>query len=94
MSFGLAATHGELRGRVAAIATGKLLRTPADPSVAIIDGTRRLLEKQSKPPAELDLFIHATTLVTNTIIERKGATYYAVAAGLVRIVQAILRETS
>jgi N-methylhydantoinase A/oxoprolinase/acetone carboxylase beta subunit len=56
-----------------AIATGKLLTTPADPSIAIIDGTRRLLEKQRKPPAELDLFIHATTLVTNTIIERKGA---------------------
>jgi lactate/malate dehydrogenase, alpha/beta C-terminal domain len=28
------------------------------------------------------------------IIERKGATYYAVAAGVVRIIQAILRDES
>jgi len=60
-------------GATGVIATGKLLTTPADPSVAIIDGTRRLLEKQRKAPADLDLFIHATTLVTNTLIERKGA---------------------
>ncbi len=50
-----------------------MLTTPADPSVAIINGTRRLLQKHGKSPAELDLFIHATTLVTNTLIERKGA---------------------
>lgn len=60
-------------GTSGAIATGKLLTTPADPSIAIIDGTRRLLEKSAKQPADLDLFIHATTLVTNTLIERKGA---------------------
>jgi N-methylhydantoinase A/oxoprolinase/acetone carboxylase beta subunit len=55
------------------IATGKLLTTPADPSAAILDGTRRLLAKRKIAPADLDLFLHATTLVTNTIIERKGA---------------------
>ncbi len=60
-------------GGTGAIATGKLLTTPADPSIAIIDGTRRLLKKHGKSPADLDLFIHATTLVTNTLIERKGA---------------------
>ncbi|MDB5811534.1 MAG: N-methylhydantoinase [Betaproteobacteria bacterium] len=60
-------------GATGAIATGKLLTTPADPSIAIIDGTRRLLERQRKTPADLALFIHATTLVTNTLIERKGA---------------------
>jgi len=60
-------------GATGAIATGKLLTTPADPSLAIIDGTRRLLQKHGKSPADLDLFIHATTLVTNTLIERKGA---------------------
>ena len=60
-------------GATGAIATGKLLTTPADPSIAIIDGTRRLLKKHGKSPADLDLFIHATTLVTNTLIERKGA---------------------
>ena len=60
-------------GATGAIATGKLLTTPADPSIAIIEGTRRLLQKHGKSPADLDLFIHATTLVTNTLIERKGA---------------------
>lgn len=60
-------------GATGEISTGKLLTTPADPSVAIMDGTRRLLKKRGKAPAEMALFIHATTLVTNTIIERKGA---------------------
>ena len=55
------------------ISTGKLLTTPADPSVAILEGTLRLLKKRGKALADVGYFMHATTLVTNTIIERKGA---------------------
>src|SRR5581483_12362086 len=55
------------------ISTGKLLTTPHDPSAAILDGTSRLLARKEVAPADLELFLHATTLVTNTIIERKGA---------------------
>ncbi|MBR0662785.1 hydantoinase/oxoprolinase family protein [Roseomonas hellenica] len=54
--------------------TGKLLTTPDDPSRAIIDGTVRLLEETGLTPADLHSVIHGTTLVTNTIIERTGAT--------------------
>ncbi len=42
--------------------------------------------------AELDRIYEQTRDAAYHIIERKGATYYAVAAGLVRIVEAILRD--
>jgi N-methylhydantoinase A len=53
--------------------TGKLLTTPADPSVAIIAGVERLLREVDLTPADLHSVIHGTTLITNTIIERTGA---------------------
>ena len=62
--------HDETNGT---LSTGKLLTTPDDPSIAILAGTRRLLAKPGRGVSAIDLFIHATTLVTNTIIERKGA---------------------
>jgi L-lactate dehydrogenase len=45
-------------------------------------------------PAELRAIFEATRDAAYQIIERKGATYYAVAAGLMRIVEAILRDQS
>lgn len=42
--------------------------------------------------AALDAIFEGTRDAAYRIIERKGATYYAVAAGLVRLVQAILRD--
>ena len=42
--------------------------------------------------AELDEIFRQTRDAAYHIIERKGATYYAVAAGLLRIVEAILRD--
>ncbi|QIN84463.1 L-lactate dehydrogenase [Rubrobacter tropicus] len=42
--------------------------------------------------SELDDIFRRTREAAYAIIERKGATYYAVAAGLVRIVEAILRD--
>ncbi len=45
-------------------------------------------------PAALGKIFEATRDAAYQIIERKGATYYAVAAGLVRIVEAILRDQS
>ncbi len=43
-------------------------------------------------PAALQAIFEATRDAAYHIIERKGATYYAVAAGLTRIVEAILRD--
>jgi len=55
------------------IYTGKRLTTPGDPSVAIIEGVERLLSEAKTAIGEVDSIVHGTTLVTNTVIERKGA---------------------
>ena len=57
-------------GRVAASA--KVLTTAADPSLAIEAGIERLLEHVG--PEEVREVVHATTLISNALIERKGAT--------------------
>ena len=44
--------------------------------------------------ADMDNIFHQTRDAAYEIIERKGATYYAVAAGIMRIVEAILRDQS
>ncbi len=55
------------------IFTGKRLTTPDDPSVAITEGLERLVEEAGTGIPELDAVVHGTTLVANTMIERKGA---------------------
>ncbi len=56
------------------VRTGKLLTTPDDPSEAILNGIARILREADLKPEDLHSVIHGTTLVTNTIIERTGAT--------------------
>jgi len=51
----------------------KCLTTPADPSDAVEEGIRGLLERVPGFMSEIDEIIHGTTLVINAIIERKGA---------------------
>ena len=51
----------------------KVLTTHADPVAGILEGTRRLLEQCGVPPASIARVVHATTLFTNALIERKGA---------------------
>lgn len=55
------------------IFTGKRLTTPEDPSLAITNGLERLVSESGTSVPELDAVVHGTTLVANTIIERKGA---------------------
>ena len=55
------------------IFTGKRLTTAADPSIAITAGVARLLADAQTPIGELHSIVHGTTLVANTVIERKGA---------------------
>jgi len=52
---------------------GKTLTTYPDPTVGIINGVQQLIEEYNLKPAELTGIVHGTTLVTNAIIERKGA---------------------
>ncbi len=56
-----------------AIELGKILTTPGDPSAGALDGLRRLLASLGRPAREIKNLLHATTLVTNAIIERRGA---------------------
>ena len=50
----------------------KLLTTPQDPSVAVLEGICKLLESGNVPIAQVASVIHGSTLVTNSVIERKG----------------------
>jgi N-methylhydantoinase A len=60
----------EAAGRVM---TGKRLTTPEDPGRAILDGIARLLDEAGAGIGAVKQVVHGTTLVTNTVIERKGA---------------------
>ncbi|MGB9436683.1 MAG: hydantoinase/oxoprolinase family protein, partial [Desulfobacterales bacterium] len=51
----------------------KCLTTPGDPSDAVEQGIRELLERTPGFMPQIEEIIHGTTLVINAIIERKGA---------------------
>jgi N-methylhydantoinase A len=51
----------------------KVLSTPRDYSEAISEGCAALLTELAIDPADIGEFVHATTVATNTLIERKGA---------------------
>ena len=55
------------------IAVAKRLTTPADPSIAVIEGAAALLRREDVSMAEVESIAHGTTLVTNAVIERRGA---------------------
>ena len=56
-----------------ALTVHKTLTDPTDPSRALIQGLRELLDEVGFSPEDLRLVVHSTTLATNSIIERKGA---------------------
>src|SRR5947209_19548891 len=56
-----------------AFAVGKALTTPDDPSEAVQSVLVETLQRAGIEPADLQTLVHGTTLVTNAIIERKGA---------------------
>jgi len=47
--------------------------TPADYAEAIIKGVTAFCEEQRAPPGQIAEIVHATTVATNAILERKGA---------------------
>ncbi len=51
----------------------KVLTSYPDPSEAVLEGVRRLLKERVFKAEEVSRTIHGTTLVTNTLIERRGA---------------------
>ena len=52
---------------------GKILTTPEDPSDAVEKGLAELLEREGIDASQIRTIVHGTTLVTNALIERKGA---------------------
>ena len=56
-----------------AVDLNKCLTTPDDPSRGVMDGLAPLLAKAGIGGGGLDIAIHATTLITNALIERAGA---------------------
>ena len=51
----------------------KVHSTPADPSQAVLSGTASICSQAGIKPAEIDSFLHGTTVATNAILQGKGA---------------------
>jgi N-methylhydantoinase A len=51
----------------------KQLTTPSDPSEAVLSGTATLLKAEDVQIEAVETIVHGTTLVTNAVIERRGA---------------------
>ncbi|MEQ9124839.1 MAG: hydantoinase/oxoprolinase N-terminal domain-containing protein, partial [Alphaproteobacteria bacterium] len=70
----------------------KLLTTHDDPARAVLDGVNRVIAEDDVPAAEIGRVVHATTLFTNALIERKGARTGLIATEGFRDVVEIGRE--
>lgn len=53
--------------------SGKVLTTTDSPERAVMEGIALVLAEAGLRPADVEVFIHGTTLATNALIERKGA---------------------
>ena len=51
----------------------KVLTTPHEPSLGVLEGIDRILAAQGARAAEVRHVIHGTTLVANAVIERRGS---------------------
>jgi len=60
----------ETAGRIGA---AKVATTPGDVTRGVIDGLRQGLARYEVDPAAVALLAHATTIVTNALLEKKGA---------------------
>ncbi len=52
---------------------GKILTSTGDPSEAVEEVLRDAVSRADVSPSEISTIVHGTTLVTNAVIERKGA---------------------
>jgi N-methylhydantoinase A len=52
---------------------GKTLTTYPDPTLGILNGISDILMKSQLKANEIETIVHGTTLITNAVIERKGA---------------------
>ncbi len=73
--------------------TLKVLTTPDAPERAVVEGAGEALAAAGLSFGDIDVFLHGTTLATNAIIERKGATTGLIATQGFRDVIAIADES-
>ena len=59
--------------RTGSITAIKTPSTPSDPSVGLLDGVRKVLEKVGAEPKELGMLLHGSTVATNAVLEHKFA---------------------
>jgi N-methylhydantoinase A len=52
---------------------GKTLTTYPDPTLGILNGVHELMQQHGQSLSKVRTLVHGTTLVTNAVIERKGA---------------------
>ncbi len=57
-----------------ALVTSKTLTTPKAPEAGVINGVVEAMARASLLPADIGVIIHGTTLATNALIEKRGAT--------------------
>jgi N-methylhydantoinase A len=61
-----------LAGSDGSVRIGKVLTTPADPRVGVVEGIRTALTAAGVAPGEVSRVVHGTTLATNVVIQRSG----------------------
>ncbi|MGE0525328.1 MAG: hydantoinase/oxoprolinase N-terminal domain-containing protein, partial [Variibacter sp.] len=52
---------------------GKLPSTPSEPARGVLDGLGEILQRTGVPAGDVTTLLHATTVATNAVLERKGA---------------------
>ena len=58
----------EATGRITAVKTPS---TPSDPSVGLLNGIEKVLSSLERPPADLEMLLHGSTVATNAVLEHK-----------------------
>ncbi|MEC8235974.1 MAG: hydantoinase/oxoprolinase family protein [Pseudomonadota bacterium] len=51
----------------------KISSTPSNPEMAVLSGLNQLIKKAKTTLTDVDAILHATTIATNAVLERKGA---------------------
>lgn len=51
----------------------KVPSTPEDPSISVLNGVQQLLLHHKLSTADIERFVHGTTVATNAVLERQGA---------------------
>ncbi|PZR36124.1 hydantoinase/oxoprolinase family protein [Caulobacter segnis] len=66
--------------------------TPADSSVGILNGVEAICQKAGITPADIEVFLHGTTVATNAVLEGKGARVGLIVAQGYRQIMQIARS--